>query len=350
MSITSTRRRFMSVTALGVLTAAGRPYGVSAQDAVPAADIAESTMSLVDPQYHDFALGQPAGPILMEYLPSIRASVDATPIPGHPSPKFDVFDMSESAASFFLYRPETPRATPTPAIVYIHGGGYILGSAKSYHAYCYQLAQASGAIVANVEYRLAPETPFPGPVQDCYDVLSYLHSNAKDLGVDPGRVSIMGHSAGGGLTAALAQMARDLGDLPVKAQFPIYPMLDYRTGTTDAPVNNLTTGEFVWGRAANRAGWDSMGGGYKLDDDRKGWFSPTHADTLEGLPPVFMIVGALDLFLEENAAYALALTRAGVSTEFAIYSGAVHAFDLLPHTDLTKRFRTDLKSAFDRLL
>ena len=310
----------------------------------------ESTLPLVDPEYRAFAENFPATPITREVLPAVREVNDSQPVPGHPNPVFETFDMPDSAASFFLYRPETPRATPAPAIVYIHGGGYVVGSAASYHGYCYDLALRSGAVVANVEYRLAPEASFPGPVTDYHDVLAYVHANAAELGVDPDRISIMGHSAGGGLTAALAHMARDLGQVPVKAQFPIYPMLDYRTGTTDAPVNNLTTGEFVWGRAANRFGWDSQRGDYAIDDNRKGWFSPTHADDLTGLPPTFMIVGALDLFMEENAAYATALTRAAVPTDFAIYPGAIHAFDAIPGTTLTNRFNTDLQRAFDRLL
>lgn len=326
------------------------PHIARAQDAAPAADITESTLHLVDPQYREFVQTMVPAELNEANLSQLRAFVDASPAPGTENPPLEVFDMPGSAASFNLLRPETLGATPAPAIVYIHGGGYVLGQAAGYDGYCYDMAQRTGAVVANVEYRLAPETPFPGPVTDCHDVLVYLYENAADLGIDSERISIMGHSAGGGLTAALAHMARDLGQVPVKAQFPIYPMLDYRTGTTAAPVNNLTTGEYVWGRQTNRFGWDSLRGSYAVDDERKGWFSPTHADTMAGLPPTFMIVGALDLFMEEGAAYALELSRASVPVDFAIYPGATHGFDLVPGTTLTTRFNTDLKRAFDRLL
>ena len=347
MSIQINRRGLL---AGGAMTVGLSGCALSPKNMTAAADISSSTMHLVDPEYVEMAESRRAGAITPDMLPAIRESVRSQPILGHQDPVFEAFDVPESVAKFYLYRPKTASATPAPVIIYIHGGGYVVGSAERYHGYCYQLALDSGAVVVSVKYRLAPETPFPGPVTDCYDVLSYVHANAAQLGIDPDRISVMGHSAGGGLTVALTHMARDLGKVPIKAQFPIYPMLDYRTGTTDAPVNNLTTGEFVWGRAANRFGWQSLGGDYAMDNDRKGWFSPTHADSLENLPATFMIVGALDLFLEEDTDYALRLTRAGIPTDFTVYPGAIHGFDALPNTVLTRRFRGDLRLAFERLL
>ncbi|NKX48672.1 alpha/beta hydrolase [Rhodobacteraceae bacterium R_SAG8] len=350
MPLIPTRRAFLAAGIASTAALALKPGSARAQISTPAADPEDSTLHLVDPQYREMAQAMPAMLFTPDILPDIRTAQDATTVPGSENPVFESVELPDSPASFFLYRPDTLRATPTPAIVYIHGGGYILGSAVSYHAYCYDLAQKSGAVVASVEYRLAPETPFPGPIEDCYDVFSYVFRTAARLGIDPDRISIMGASAGGGLTAALALLARDRGQIPVKAQFPIYPMLDYRTGTQAAPVDNPTTGEFVWGRAANRFGWTSLRGDYGLDDDRVGHFSPSHAATLEGLPPCFMVVGALDLFMEENAAYALRLSRDGVPVDFTIYPGAIHGFDIVPGTELTQRFDANLKQAFDRLL
>ncbi len=350
MPLTPTRRELLAAGLAVPAAFALKPGAARAQLSAPAADPEGSTLHLVDPQYRDMARSLPAMPITAETLPDIRAANDAFVIPGSDDPVFETFESPDSPARFFLYRPETLRAVPAPAIVYIHGGGYVMGSAASYHAYCHDLAQKSGAVVANVDYRLAPEVPFPGPVEDCHDVLAFVYRNAPRLGVDPDRISIMGASAGGGLTAALALLARDRGDVPVRAQFPIYPMLDYRTGTEAAPVNNLTTGEFAWGRAANRFGWDALRDDYGLDDDRIGQFSPSHAATLAGLPPTFMITGALDLFMEENARFALRLSRDGVPVDFAIYPGAIHGFDIVPGTTLTNRFNADLTRAFDRLL
>ena len=351
MTKTTTRRGFLTATSgLAAGAAFGIPQITLASSAPAAAEITASTLDLVDPQYREFAQSMAGAELNTTTLPIFRDSVASNPGPGTPNAPFETFEMPDSPASFFLFRPQTPAAEAAPAIVYIHGGGYVLGTAAGYHGYCYDLAQTTGAVVLNVEYRLAPETPFPGPVQDCHDVLAYAYHNAASLGIDPNRISIMGHSAGGGLCASLAILARDLGEVPVKAQFPIYPMLDYRTGTTEAPQNNLATGEFIWNRQANRFGWDSLRGDYALDDDRIGHFSPSHAASLEGLPPCFMAVGALDLFLEEDAAYALALTRARVNCEYHMYPGAVHGFDLIPGTNLSNQFASDLKAAFDRLL
>lgn len=352
---TPSRRGFLTATALSAAGVAlsGAPQVSQAQTATAATasgDIVSSTLDLVDPQYRAFAQSMGGTEINQVTLPFIRDAVAGSPGPGTQNPPFETFDMPESPASFFLFRPETASDTPAPAIIYIHGGGYVLGTAAGYHGYCYDLAQMTGAVVLNVEYRLAPETPFPGPVEDCHDVLAYAYRNAAALGIDPDRISIMGHSAGGGLCAALALLARDRGEVPVKAQFPIYPMLDYRTATTDAPHNNLATGEFIWTRQANRFGWKSLRGAYTLDDDRIGHFSPTHAANLTGLPQCFIAVGALDLFLEEDAEYALVLTRARVDCEYHMYPGAVHGFDLIPGTDLSTRFAQDLQAAFDRLL
>ncbi|MEJ5216645.1 alpha/beta hydrolase [Cognatishimia sp. D5M38] len=351
MTKTTTRRGFLTATSgLAAGAAFGFPQITLASSAPAAAEITASTLDLVDPQYREFAQSMAGFVPDSNSLAVLRQALENGPRQGTQNPTLEHFEMPGSTASFNLFRPETPRATPAPAIIYIHGGGYVFGTAEQYDGYCYDLAQTSGAVVLNVEYRLAPETPFPGPVEDCYDVLTYAYQNAASLGIDPTRISIMGHSAGGGLCASLAILARDRGEVPVKAQFPIYPMLDYRTATTEAPVNNLTTGEFIWVRAANRFGWDSLRGDYAIDDNRIGHFSPTHAVSHEGLPPCFMAVGNLDLFLEEDTAYAMTLTRARVPCEFHIYPGAVHAFDGFPGTNLTTQFARDLAAAFDRLL
>ncbi|WP_421858639.1 alpha/beta hydrolase [Oricola sp.] len=346
----SNRRNLLKLGAFGAVAGVMPAVAVRAKTAAPAAGIADTTLDLVDPQYRAFAQQMLPAELSDAILPQIREVVAASPAIGRTDPVYEHFDIAGRAAEVYVYRPSAPKADPAPAILYIHGGGYVVGTAGQMHGYCHDMADKSGAVVVSVEYRLAPDTPFPGPLEDCHDALSWTHARAADLGIDPDRISIMGHSAGGGLCAALALYARDRGEMPVRAQFPIYPMLDHRTATTAAPVNNLATGEFVWGRQTNRYGWASYRGGYGLDDARIGHFSPTHAAALAGLPPAFMIVGALDLFLEEDADYALRLTRERVPVEFIIYPGAIHGFDNVPGTNLTARFEIDLYNAFARFI
>lgn len=183
------------------------------------------------------------------------------------------------------------------------------------------------ALIVAVDYRLAPEHPFPLPLEDCYTALGWIFGDDHELSINTRKVVIMGHSAGAGLAAALAILARDKGQYPIAAQVLVYPMLDYRTGTSDSPHQNETTGTFSWLPAPNRFCWDCLRGGYNLDDERIGLFSPSMQQDLCGLPPSFISVGSLDLFLEEDVEFALRLSRAGVAVELHIYPGAPHMFD-----------------------
>lgn len=160
---------------------------------------------------------------------------------------------------------------------------------------------------------------------------------------------VFGHSGGGGLAAALALPARDRVAPALRGQVLVYPMLDARTGTAEAPVDNPTTGEFFWTQAANRFGWAALRGPASVPAEQLGYFSPALAADLAGLPPTFVGVGALDLFLEEDIAYALRLARAGVPVEAHVYNGGVHGFDGLPGS-LAEQFNADLRAAFRRLL
>ena len=211
------------------------------------------------------------------------------------------------------------------------------------------LAQAHGALVVAVDYRLAPETPFPGPVEDGYAALDWLFTHAAEVGADPARIVVMGESGGGGLAAALVLLTRDRGQHQLRGQVLIYPMLDPRTGTAAAPVDNPMTGEFVWTRAANQFGWHALRGTAPIPPERIGHFAPALAEELAGLPPTFIGVGALDLFLEEDVAYALRLARAGVPVAAHVYPGSVHAFNTAPGGP-TDVFNADFKAFLDPLL
>ncbi|MGL3820476.1 alpha/beta hydrolase [Sphingopyxis sp. R3-92] len=244
----------------------------------------------------------------------------------------------------FLYRPAETR-TGGGAILHIHGGGMVMGSVKQMQAGPAAMAAMAGVPVVSVEYRLAPEHPFPAPQEDCHSALTWLAGRADDLGFDASRIVVAGESAGGGLAAALAIMARDLGGPAIAGQLLTYPMLDHRTGGDACPYCNPTTGEFIWTRASNRFGWRALQGDYRADDARRGWFSPSLADDLTGLPPAYIATGSLDLFFDENLDYARRLTAAGVPVDLHSYAGAIHAFNAIPDAALSQRFNGGLLAA-----
>ena len=295
-----------------------------------------------------------AGPVPFDparyTVEQFRTAVQAS-YPDDPAPREERIIPGPPGAPdvrVLLHRPQQARS-PSPAILYLHGGGYVAGTPDMMGSFCHRLATENGALVTAVQYRLAPETPFPGPLDDCHAALTWLVAEAEALGIDRDRIAVMGQSAGGGLAAALALLVRDRGGPALKAQFLIYPMLDPRTGTADAPVDNPTTGEFVWTRAANRFGWSAMRGGQDFAPAPLGHFAPALAESVAGLPPTFVAVGALDLFLEEDVAYALGLSRAGVPVELHLYPGGVHGFDAFPGA-LADKFRADLHTAIQRFL
>ncbi|MCC2978033.1 alpha/beta hydrolase [Sphingomonas sp. PL-96] len=237
-----------------------------------------------------------------------------------------------------------------PALLYFHGGGMVMGTAGMARVTLAPLLQETGAVGISVEYRLAPDTPFPGPQEDAYAALEWLVANADALGVDPARIIVMGESAGGGIAASLAIMARDRGQYALAGQALSMPMLDYRTGSAQSVWDNPTSGEFVWNRAANQFGWTSLRGSYDLNDARRAWFSPALADDLTGLPPAYMSVGALDLFVDEDMDYARRLAGAGIPVDFTLFSGAPHAFGAIPDTALAKRSQAELIAGLKRLI
>ena len=248
-----------------------------------------------------------------------------------------------------------PGAQGQAALYHVHGGGMILGTAKDMQAGPSAMAAALQIPVISVEYRLAPETPFPGPQQDCLDGLAWLAANAAELGIDPARIAIIGESAGGGLAAATALMARDTrakdGVEPkLAAQVLVYPMLDHRTGGDACRWKNRSTGEFLWTRSANQFGWEALRGDYPAEDARKGWFSPALADDLAGLPPTLLLVGSLDLFFDEDLDYARRLVDAGVPVELHCYPGGIHAFNMIADAAISQAFARDMMGGIARLL
>jgi acetyl esterase/lipase len=225
----------------------------------------------------------------------------------------DVVDLP-SGAGARLYRP-TAAAAPTAALLWIHGGGYLLGSPEQDDALCRRYVQRLGIVVAAARYRLAPEHPYPIPLEDCYTVLTWL---AGLPGVDADRIAIGGASAGGGLAAALGFLARDRGEVSPVLQVLSYPMLDDRTvgPELDKP------GFRLWNTRSNRFGWTSYLGGAD-----PAVAVPARRTDLAGLAPAWLGVGTLDLFCAEDLAYAARLNAAGVECEVHEVPGAFHGFD-----------------------
>jgi acetyl esterase/lipase len=226
-----------------------------------------------------------------------------------------------------LYRPAGGSGTG-PGLLWIHGGGYIIGHAAQDDVLCRSYARELGATVVSVDYRLAPDHPYPAPLHDCYSALTWL---AALPSVDPARVAIGGASAGGGLCAALGLLARDRGEVALAAQLLVYPMLDDRTVDRDGLEN---AGQRLWNQSSNRFGWSA----YLGDADPEVAVPARHKD-LSGLPPTWMGVGTLDLFHDEDLAYAERLTAAGVPCEVEVVGGAFHGFDgIVPKARVSQAF------------
>lgn len=223
-----------------------------------------------------------------------------------------------------VYTPPGSGDSLRPAYLHMHGGGFVLGAPEINDASNRSLAAALDCVVASVDYRLAPETHYPGAVEDCHAALVWLHEQAGPLGIDPSRIAIGGESAGAGHAATLAILARERGEVPICLQVLDSPMLDDRTGSTADP--HPYCGEFIWTPASNRFGWQSLLGVEPGGPDVPAGAVPARVADLSRLPPALIMVGALDLFLEESMEYARRLTRAGVPTELHVIPGAFHAF------------------------
>ncbi|MFE7478309.1 alpha/beta hydrolase, partial [Streptomyces sp. NPDC057575] len=275
-----------------------------------------STTDRIDPQIHQglrnlHTLTGPGGLINFDiprqrelYEEMNQAALAALP----PNDRVQYEDLSVPGPAYGpevnvrVYRPtESKNTAPLPGILYIHGGGMITGSILTDHRQVLPLVEAVDAVVVSVEYRLAPEHPDPAPVEDCYAALLWMSRHASALGVDPGRLALYGGSAGGGLAAGVALLARDRGGPRLAFQMLPYPMLDDRNTT---PSSHEITDIGIWDRAANLQGWQSLLGDRLGTDHVSAYAAPARAEDLSGLPPAYLDVGDLDLFRDEDIAYA----------------------------------------------
>lgn len=237
-----------------------------------------------------------------------------------------------------VYRP-TNQIQTLPALLWVHGGGYCLGSVAQDDYIVRRLVEAIGAVVVSVDYRLAPEHPYPVPLDDCYCALQWLFNNAEVLSVDETRIGIGGISAGAGLAAGLALLARDRGQFNVIFQALLCPMIDDRSVTASS---YMVTDLRVWNRNSNINGWNAYLGRdpESADNAPSLYAAPSRAENLVGLPPAYIAVGSVDAFIDENTDYALRLNDAGVETQFEVFKGGYHAFEFnMPDAQISKRAR-----------
>lgn len=214
---------------------------------------------------------------------------------------------------------------PVPAIYHIHGGGMIFGDNRSGLPPILHWARELAAAVISVEYRLAPETPHPGPVEDCYAGLAWSAAHADELGINPDRIVVTGGSAGGGLAAAVALLARDRGGPALAAQMLMCPMFDDRNET---PSAWQMTGLGIWDRAANQTGWTALLGAARGGPDVSPYAAPARATDLSGLPPAFIDVGSAETFRDEAVTYATRIWQAGGVAELHVWPGGFHGFGM----------------------
>ena len=312
-----------------------------------------TTRPLVDPEIVALIDRFPRWQYSPEILPRIRADWAAMSAQRADSPpNFPDIDVTERRVPgpagapdvrVLVYLPwGTPR--PLPVLLSMHAGGFVLGSADDDDLWVKRIVTDVGCAAVSVDYRLAPETPFPGAVEDCYAALTWLHAHAPELGIDQRRIAIGGVSAGGGLAASLGLLARDRGDVPLAFQLLIQPMLDDRT--VAMANSHPYTGEFIWTREANRFGWLALLSQEPGSAGVSPYAAAARAERLAGQPPTFISVGALDLFLEEDLEYARRLMREGVPTELHVYPGGIHGFQSMAGSHLA---RANVRDSMDAL-
>lgn len=235
---------------------------------------------------------------------------------------------------------------PAPVLYNMHGGGMCMADVSASDGVCIMVARELECVVVSIDYRLAPEHPHPIPVEDCYAGLQWLVQQGEELGIDISRLAVGGDSAGGGLAASLALLARDRGEIDIAFQMLIFPMLDDRNVTHSA---RYVTHPQVWNLEANTRAWQALLGADAGGDDVSPYAAAARAEDLSELPPAYIAVGELDLFLDENIIYAQRLLQAGVATELHVYPGAFHGSDkIVPDSDNSKRFTADYLDALRR--
>ena len=307
-----------------------------------------STKHLLAEELHSIVDVFPATPLMPQTLDAFRRAGAENLAMGDPQRagvvRSEIFAASAVGPDVrcLLYVPEN-NADVRPGYLHVHGGGYVMGSPEGSDLMNLAIASKLGAVVVSVDYRLAPENCIPAPLDDCYAGLAWLYDHASDYKVDTNRIGVGGESAGGGLAAALAIKARDAGEYSLCHQHLTYPMLDNLTGSESCPGDPFV-GEFVWTRERNLFGWES----YLGDAPAEAPQVPARVADFSGLPPTWMMTASLDLFRDENIAYAQGLLAAGIPAELIVYEGACHGFQMVQGTELGRRYVRDHMDALAR--
>ncbi|MFF8537250.1 alpha/beta hydrolase [Streptomyces sp. SAS_267] len=299
---------------------------------------------------------EPSGPTLAD-IAALRALAESA-VPAYDLTDGGAFTTTELTApgpegapdiSLFVVRPMAPPGNgPRPVIYHSHGGGMVLGNSRAGVEVVLEWARELDAVVVSVEYRLAPEHPYPAGVEDVYAGLLWTARHAGELGGDPERIVVAGASAGGGLTAALTLLARDREGPRPLGQVLMYPMLDDRN---DTPSAYQMAGVGAWDRTANETAWTAVLGEARGGPDVPAYAAPARASDLSGLPPAFLDVGSAETFRDEVVDYASRIWRAGGEAELHVWPGGFHGFDAFaPHTVLARTARAARLAWLRRLL
>ena len=302
---------------------------------------------ILDPQLVPLMGSAPTFVLSNDVLPPMRAAmVDAPgPVLSDAVERTDHVVSEDPRVTVRVHRP-TGATGPLPLVYSIHGGGYVFGSCTmddpKFDRWCPKL----GCIGVSVEYRLAPETPYPGPLEDCYAGLRWAYEHRDELGIDPSRIVISGVSAGGGLAAGLALLVRDRGEIPVTHQLLECPMIDDRQTTSSSRLDGLP----VWSRESNTFGWAAYLGELSGAAEPPAYAVPARADDLRGLPPGLVIVGGADGFRDEDITYALRLNQAGVPTALHVLPGAPHGVQMFAGTAVAQQWSQTVEQWLARAL
>ncbi len=309
-----------------------------------------STLHLVAPAYRDAATVIPIFDYDTQTLEEIRGHLLKAYEGAYGAPDSVDFEVTfierdgEEAVRALLFRPAG--GDVRGAILHVHGGGWIAGSADMFAPFCAELANRHNVVVLSVDYRRAPEVGGHVALDESVAALGWLHREAENLGFEAQFIAVMGDSAGGSLSAGVALRARD-ASLPLKAQFLIYPALDDRLVSPDGPPANAYAGEFVLSLAYLRQVWAA-----RLKDaspESLPYLAAARTQDLSNLAPAFIAVGSIDVVADDAIDYAKRLIHAGVPTELHVYDGVFHAFDLVPGPE-TEAFKADLFRAVEKFL
>jgi acetyl esterase/lipase len=349
MSHQLTRRDFAIRTAgfglaVGLAPAATLAEAEQASRAETSPAIADP-YSLVDPELLPTLKQFPAYDLTAEMVVKFRQMPGMPPLPA-PAPqpvKWHIPGPPGAPEVRVWVVDPAPSEKNKPVLLHMHGGGFMMID-PMWMPHLQGIATDCHCVVVSVDYRLAPETHYPGSLEDNYAALKWVHAHAAELGIDRSRIAVGGESAGGGHAGSLTIRARDRNEVPIVFQLLIYPELDDRTGSTRTPPPAI--GHFMWTPSANRLAWSSLLGVPAGSSKVPVAAVPARVASVAGLPPAWIGVGSIDLFVEEDMEYAQRLILAGVATELLVVPGAFHGFDLLvPEAASSKQFSASWKTA-----